>query len=112
MVLTNTSVLERIKEIGILRSLGGRRRDITRLFNLENMMIGLISSMISLFSVYLVINPINRVLDKYLELGNIVHFDIKKLLIISLISIIFTVISGYIPSHMASKREIIDCFNN
>lgn len=112
MVLTNTSVLERIKEIGILRSLGGRRRDITRLFNLENMMIGIISSMISLFGIYLMINPINRVLDKYLEIGNIVDFDYKKLLIISLISIIFTVISGYVPSRMASKREIIDCFNN
>jgi putative ABC transport system permease protein len=112
MVLTNTSVLERIKEIGILRSLGGRKRDITRLFNLENMIIGIISSSISLIIVYLMINPLNRVLDKYLEIGNIVKFDIRKMLIISLISIIFTVISGYIPSKMASNREIIDCFNN
>ncbi len=112
MVLTNTSVLERVKEIGILRSLGGMRRDITRLFNTENMMIGIISSMISLFSIYLMINPINRVLNKYLEIGNIVTFDMKKLLIICLVGIIFTVISGYIPSKLASRREIIDCFNN
>lgn len=112
MVLTNTSVLERVKEIGVLRSLGGRKKDITRLFNLENMIIGIISSSISLFIIYLMVNPLNKLLDKYLEIGSIVKFDIKKLLIISLISIIFTVLSGYIPSKIASNREIIDCFNN
>lgn len=112
MVLTNTSVLERIKEIGILRSLGGRKRDITRLFNLENMIIGMMSSSIALIVIYLMINPLNKILDKYLEIGNIVKFDIKKILIISFISIIFTVLSGYIPSKRASNREIIACFNN
>lgn len=112
MVLTNTSVLERVKEIGILRSLGGRKRDITRLFNIENMIIGIISSVISISLTYLMINPLNKILDKYLEIGNIVKFDIRKLVILSIINIIVTILSGYIPSKMASNREIIDCFKN
>ena len=112
MVLTNTNVLERIKEIGILRCLGGRKRDITRLFNLENMVIGIISSIMALFFTYMLINPLNIVLNKYLEIGNIVKMDIYKLILLSFLNIMFTVLSGYIPSKMASNREIIDCFNN
>lgn len=110
-IITNMRVLERTKDIGILRSIGKSRKTISRLFNIENILIGIISSIISSLIVYILINPINILLNKLLDMGNILEYNYKYMLILSLLNITITMLSGYIPSKKASKKEIITCFN-
>lgn len=110
-IITNMRVLERTKDIGILRSIGKSRKTISRLFNIENILIGIISSIISSLIVYILINPINILLNKLLDMGNILEYNYKYMLILSLLNITITILSGYIPSKKASKKEIITCFN-
>ncbi len=110
-IITNMRVLERTKDIGILRSIGKSRKTISRLFNIENILIGIISSIISSLIVYILVNPINILLNKLLDMGNILEYNYKYMLILSLLNITITMLSGYIPSKKASKKEIITCFN-
>lgn len=111
-ILTNNRVVERIKEIGILRSLGARTKDISRLFNIENFIIGIISSMIGIIVVKVLSNPINYLMELYLEDGELFKID-GILIIISIVFNMFVVLlSGYIPTKMAGKKKIIDCINN
>ena len=110
-ILTNNRVMERIKEIGILRSLGARSRDVTRLFNIENFIIGIISSIIGIIIIGLLCRPINIVITMFL--GDSMFNIYRDLVIITLIFNIFIVVlSGYIPSKMASKNRIVDCIYN
>lgn len=111
-ILTNNRVMESIKEIGILGSLGARRKDITRLFNIENLIIGIISSVIGIMVVIFLVNPINYLMKIFLDSDG--EFRIYgNLVIIGLIFNIFVVVlSGYIPALIASKRKIIDCVNS
>ena len=110
-ILTNNRVMERIKEIGILRSLGARSRDVTRLFNIENFIIGIISSIIGIIIIGLLCRPINIVITMFL--GDSMFNIYRDLVIITLIFNIFIVVlSGYIPSKMASKKRIVDCIYN
>jgi len=110
-ILTNNRVMERVKEIGILRSLGARSRDVTRLFNIENFIIGIISSIIGIIIIGLLCRPINIVITMFL--GDSMFNIYRDLVIITLIFNIFIVVlSGYIPSKMASKKRIVDCIYN
>ena len=111
-ILTNNRVMESVKEIGILGSLGARRRDITRLFNLENLIIGIISSAIGIVAVIFLVNPVNYLMKIFLDSDGV--FKIYgNLVIIGLIFNIFIVIlSGYIPALIASRKKIIDCINS
>ena len=110
-ILTNNRVMERVKEIGILRSLGARRCDITRLFNIENLIIGIISSIIGIIFLMFLIEPINYFMGIFLD-DNGIFKVYNNLAIIGLIFNIFIVVlSGYIPSAMASRKKIIDCIN-
>ena len=110
-ILTNNRVMERIKEIGILRSLGARSRDVTRLFNIENFIIGIISSIIGIIIMGLLYRPINILI--IMLLGDSMFNIYRDLVIITLIFNIFIVVlSGYIPSKMASKKRIVDCIYN
>jgi putative ABC transport system permease protein len=70
-ILTNNRVMERIKEIGILRSLGARSIDITTLFNIENLIIGIISSVIGIVFMMWIKNPVNVLIEMLLEESNV-----------------------------------------
>lgn len=111
-ILTNNRVTESVKEIGILGSLGARRKDITRLFNIENLIIGIISSVIGIVVVIFLVNPVNYLMKMFLDNDGI--FKIYgNLVIIGLIFNIFVVVvSGYIPALIASRKKIIDCINS
>ena len=110
-ILTNNRVMERIKEIGILRSLGARSRDVTRLFNIENFIIGIISSIIGIIIIGLLCRPINIVITMFL--GDSMFNIYRDLVIITIMFNIFIVVlSGCIPSKMASKKRIVDCIYN
>lgn len=111
-ILTNNRVMDRVKEIGILRSIGARKKDISWLFNIENMIIGIISSVIGIVVLFMLETPIDNLMGFLLD-GDGMFKIYNDLVIISVIFNIFIVVlSGYIPTKMASKKRIIDCFNN
>jgi len=111
-ILTNNRVMERVKEIGILRAIGARKKDISWLFNIENMIIGIISSVIGIVVLFMLETPIDNLMGFLLD-GDGMFKIYNELVIISVMFNIFIVVlSGYIPTKMASKKKIIDCFNN
>lgn len=104
-IITYISVLERTKEIGILRALGARGKDVTRVFNSETIIIGLCSGTLGLLIAYLLTFPINQVIENISGLANVAKLNPVHALVLLLISICLTVIGGFIPAKMASKKD-------
>lgn len=104
-IITYISVLERTKEIGILRALGARRKDITRVFNAETFIIGLCSGLIGIIITYILLIPTNIILENITDLANIARLNPIHALILIVISLILTLIGGFIPATMASKKD-------
>ena len=104
-IVTYISVLERTKEIGILRALGARAKDITRVFNAETMLIGLCSGILGLVIAYLLTFPANRIIENLSGLASVAKLNPVHALILLLISVSLTVLSGFIPAKMASKKD-------
>ncbi len=103
-VITYISVMERVKEIGIIRSLGGRKKDVTRLFTAENLITGLSSGVIGIAFTYLLQLVANLIL-KSLTYPAICALSIPTALIMIGLSILLSVLSGAIPSRNASKQD-------
>ncbi|MDD3946598.1 MAG: FtsX-like permease family protein, partial [Clostridia bacterium] len=104
-IITYISVLERTKEIGILRSLGARKKDISRVFSSETMLIGFISGLLGIGITYLLTVPINVLLENNLGIKGLAHFVWWHALVLIAMSIGLTVLSGFIPSRIASKKD-------
>ncbi len=104
-IITYISVLERTKEIGILRALGARGKDITRVFNAETFIIGVCSGILGLVIAYLLTLPINSLIESLTELENVANLNPIHATILLIISVTLTVLSGFIPSKMASKKD-------
>ncbi len=104
-IITYISVLERTKEIGILRALGARCKDITRVFNAETFIIGLCSGLIGIIITYILLIPTNIILENITDLANIARLNPVHALILVVISLILTLIGGFIPATMASKKD-------
>lgn len=104
-IITYISVLERTKEIGILRSLGARGKDISRVFTAEVFIIGLTSGLIGLLIARLLCFPANAVIESLTDLPNVSKLSIYHSIVLLIVSIILTLIGGYIPAKMASKKD-------
>lgn len=104
-IITYISVLERTKEIGILRALGARGKDITRVFNAETIIIGLSSGILGLLIAYLLTFPMNKIIENLSGLPNVAKLNPLHALLLLVISISLTVIGGFIPAKMASKKD-------
>ena len=104
-IITYISVLERTKEIGILRSLGARKKDIRRVFNAETFIIGLTSGLLGIGISGVLLIPINVLLKKLTDLNNVAVMDINASIILIIVSITLTLIGGAIPSRLASKKD-------
>ena len=104
-IITYISVLERTKEIGILRALGARAKDITRVFNAETMLIGLCSGILGLTIAYLLTFPANKIIENLSGLASVAILNPIHAIILLLISVSLTVLSGFIPAKMASKKD-------
>ena len=104
-IITYISVLERTKEIGILRALGARGKDITRVFNAETFIIGVCSGVLGLVIAYLLTFPINSIIESLADLPNVAKLNPIHAIVLLVISVTLTVLSGFVPSKMASKKD-------
>ena len=107
-IITYISVLERTREIGILRSLGARKKDITRVFNAETFLIGLTSGVLGIIIARLLIFPINIIIENLSNLPNVAKLNPVHAIIMIIISILVTLIGGFIPSKMASRKDPVE----
>ncbi len=104
-IITYVSVVERVKEIGVLRSLGARKRDIKNLFNAETFIIGLGAGLIGAAVTYLLEIPINAIIFSLSGISGIASLPILTAGIMVLISVALTLISGLIPASAAAKKD-------
>jgi len=107
-IITYISVLERTKEIGILRALGARSKDIKRVFNAETFIIGLTSGGLGLLIAYLLTFPANKIIENLSGLPNVAKLNVWHAIILLIISVCLTVIGGYIPARVASKKDPVE----
>lgn len=104
-IITYVSVVERVKEIGVLRSLGARKKDIKNLFNAETFIIGLASGLIGVGVTYLMSLGINALLGMLTGIYTLASLPISSAIIMVIISICLTLISGLIPANAAAKKD-------
>ncbi len=104
-IITYVSVVERVKEIGIIRSLGGRKMDVSNLFNVETFIIGSISGVFGILVTFGLSAIINIVINLFANVGAIVYLPWNYTLIIIGISILLTLISGLIPARAAAHKD-------
>ncbi len=104
-IITYVSVVERVKEIGVLRSLGARKRDIKNLFNAETFIIGLSSGVFGVAVTYLLSLVVNLIMDSLTGIATLASLPVLSALIMVVISISLTLISGLIPARSAAKKD-------
>ena len=104
-IITYISVIERTKEIGILRAIGARKKDITRVFNAETFIIGFIAGLIGVIVTAILTVPINAIISALTGVSGIANLKFLHAIIMIIISICLTVISGLIPAFKASKKD-------
>ena len=111
-IITYISVLERTKEIGILRAIGASKKDISRVFNAETFIIGLISGMIGVGITLLLTLPINSII--YALSGVAIHatVSVTQATVLVLISLGLTILAGLIPAKMASKKDPVEALRS
>lgn len=111
-IITYISVLERRKEIGILRAMGASKRNIANIFNAETFIEGLLSGVFAILFVYLVSIPINMVVLSSFNIERIMRLPIGAALVLIGISVFLTYIAGLIPSRSASKRDPVEALRS
>ena len=107
-VITYISVLQRKNEVCILRVLGARRRDILRMFNVENGVIGFLSGVLGVIIAYIFIIPLNYILKSTTEISNIAVLKPKYAILLIITSIVITLVGGFIPAKIASKKDPVE----
>lgn len=111
-IITYTSVLERTKEIGILRALGARKKDITRVFDAETTILGVFSGIWGVFVAWLLTFPVNAILYHLTELENIAQLNIMHVVVLVIISTVLTILGGHIPARMASRKDAVEALRS
>ena len=107
-IITYISVLERTKEIGILRSIGASKKDISRVFNAETLIIGAAAGLLGIIVTIILNIPINIIIDNLSGVSPIAKLPVMGGIILVIISIFLTVIAGLIPAKMASKKDPVE----
>ncbi|MBQ6932096.1 MAG: ABC transporter ATP-binding protein/permease [Clostridia bacterium] len=104
-IITYISVLERTKEIGILRSIGASKRDISRVFNCETIIVGLVSGVMGILLSLLLIIPINAIINSVANIPHLAQLPLYGGLTLIAISVVLTVVAGLIPAKVAAKKD-------
>ena len=104
-IITYISVLERTKEIGILRSIGASKRDVSHVFNAETFIVGLVAGLIGVAVTVLLDIPINMIIEKVSGVPHVAFLRPVYALILVAISVLLTLIAGIIPARLAAKKD-------
>lgn len=104
-IITYISVLERTKEIGILRSIGASKKDVSRVFNAETVIVGFVAGMIGIIITLLLNIPINIIIKNITDISGMSKLPVSGGVALVVISIILTFIAGLIPARVASKKD-------
>ncbi len=104
-IITYISVLERTKEIGILRAIGASKRDISSVFNAETLIVGFVSGAIGIGTTLLLTIPINAVIEHLTKISDVAQLPTNGAIILVIISMVLTFVAGLIPSRIASKKD-------
>ena len=107
-IITYISVLERTKEIGILRAIGASKKDISRVFNAETLIEGLTAGVMGILVTLILNIPINIIIKNIVNISNISVLPVDGAIILIIISVILTVLAGFIPAKMASKKDPVE----
>ncbi len=111
-IITYISVLERTKEIGILRSIGASKKDIARVFNAETMIVGLVSGLLGVGVTVLLNIPINMIIYHFSEIPDVSELPLLGGTLLVLISVGLTLIAGLIPSGVAAKKDPVEALRS
>jgi putative ABC transport system permease protein len=104
-IITYVSVIERTKEIGILRSVGARKKDISRVFNAETLIVGFAAGLIGVGISCLLTVPINFIIERLVDIKGIAELTGLASIMLIIGSMVLTLIAGLIPSRMAAKKD-------
>lgn len=107
-IITYISVLERTKEIGILRAIGASKKDVSRVFNAETFIVGSCAGIIGILATIILNIPINIIISKVANVNNLSVLPFKGAIILIIISVILTMVAGLIPSKIASKKDPVE----
>ena len=111
-IITYISVLERTKEIGILRAIGASKHDISNVFNAETMIVGFVSGIIGIGITLLLTIPINALIKHFTSISNVAQLPAVPAVILVVISVSLTFIAGLIPSKIASKKDPVEALRS
>lgn len=104
-IITYISVLERTREIGVLRAIGSSKNDISKIFNAETFIEGLLSGLIGVAVTWLLCIPANAIARQHVDIDRVAHLPLRYALILILISVLLTFLAGFIPSRIAAKKD-------
>ena len=111
-VITYISVIERTKEIGILRSIGASKKDVSRVFNAETLIEGLFAGVLGIGITILLNIPINIIIKNITGIANISKLPVTGAIILIIISVLLTLVAGLVPSKMASKKDPVEALRS
>jgi putative ABC transport system permease protein len=104
-IITYISVLERTREIGVLRSIGASKRDISRVFNAETLIIGFTAGLLGIIVTAVLCIPANAIVLRLTDIRNVAILPLYGAVALVLISMFLTFIAGLLPSRMAAKKD-------
>ena len=104
-IITYISVLERTKEIGILRAMGASKRDVSRVFNAETLIVGFVAGAIGILVTLLLLIPINAIIELITDISGLAALPVVGGIILVVISMLLTLVAGIFPSRVAAKRD-------
>ena len=111
-IITYISVLERIKEIGILRAIGASKKDISRVFNAETFIIGLTAGLMGILITILLILPANAIVYHLAGVSHLAKLPWQGAIILILLSLVLTIIAGLIPARIAARKDPVEALRS